>query len=185
MRIGVAVGWPFRCTTCWVERGSSESDSEWTFFFLIALASEGVEETDDPTPERKLVLFSSSDELGSYPLRRVAEDQLQLSLRGFWRHQRCRRRPQDDDSLCRGLNELVDWEVLTSLGTEVLVVLIEGLSSVLLHKNEWVLVEGAWGLLLLCDGMLLMRSNIQRQRGWNTSVKCEANSPWKWRLPRC
>ena len=52
--------------------GSSESESDWTFFFLIALSSEGVEDTDDPTPERKLVLFSSCDELGSYPLRRVA-----------------------------------------------------------------------------------------------------------------
>ena len=74
MRIGVAVGWPFRYTTCRVELGSSESDSEsdWIFFFLIALSSEGVEETDDHTPERKLVLFSSSDEFGSYPLRRLA-----------------------------------------------------------------------------------------------------------------
>ena len=32
----------------------------------------GVEETDDPTPERKRELVSSSDELGSYPLRRLA-----------------------------------------------------------------------------------------------------------------
>ena len=56
----------------------------------------------------------------------------------------------------------------------------KGLSSVLLRKNEWVLVEGAWGLLLLCDGMMLTKSNIQRQIG-NTSVKCEANSPWKRR----
>ena len=61
MRIGVAVGWPFRYTTCWVELGSSESDSDWTFFFFVALSIEGVEETNDPTPERKLVLFSSSD----------------------------------------------------------------------------------------------------------------------------
>ena len=80
MRIGVAVGWPFRYTTCCVElivtRGSSESlesgESDWTFFFLIALSSEGVEDTDDPTPKMKLELFSSSDELGSYPLRRLA-----------------------------------------------------------------------------------------------------------------
>ena len=76
MRIGVAVCWPFRLTTCWVElivkSWSSESlesgESDWTFFFLIALSSEGVEDTDDPTPERKLELFSSIDELGSYPL---------------------------------------------------------------------------------------------------------------------
>ena len=46
--------------------------SDWTFFFFIALSSEGVEETDDPIPERKLVLVSSSDEFGSYPLRRLA-----------------------------------------------------------------------------------------------------------------
>ena len=64
MRIGVAVGWPFRYTTCCVELGSSESESDWIFFFLIALSSEGVEETDDSTPERKLVLFSSIDEFG-------------------------------------------------------------------------------------------------------------------------
>ena len=31
------------------------------------LGSASLEETDGPTPERKLVLFSSSDELGSYP----------------------------------------------------------------------------------------------------------------------
>ena len=52
------------------------------------------------------------------------------------------------DSSYRGFNEVVDWEVLTSLGTEGLVVL-EGLSSVLFRKNEWDLVERAWGLLLL------------------------------------
>ena len=40
MRIGVAVGWPFRYTTCWVELGSSESESDRIFFFLIALSSE-------------------------------------------------------------------------------------------------------------------------------------------------
>ena len=39
---------------------------------FIALSSEGVEETDDPIPDRKLVLFSSSDEFGSYPLRLLA-----------------------------------------------------------------------------------------------------------------
>ena len=84
------------------------------------------------------------------------------------------------DSWLRGLNELVDWEVLTSLGTEVLVVLNEGLSSGLSRRNEWVLEEGPRGLLLLCDGMILTKSNFQRQIG-NTSVKCEANSPWKRR----
>ena len=56
--------------------GSSESlesgESDWTFFFLIALSSEGVEVTEDPTPERKLELFSSIDELRSYPLRWLA-----------------------------------------------------------------------------------------------------------------
>ena len=75
-----SVGWPFRYTTCCVElivtRGSSESlesgESDWTFFFLIALSSEEVEDTDDPTPEMKLELFPSSDELGSYPLPRLA-----------------------------------------------------------------------------------------------------------------
>ena len=80
MRIGVAVGWPFRYTTRCVEltvtRDSSESlesgESDWTFFFLIALSSEGVEDTEDPTPERKLELFASIDELGSHSLRLLA-----------------------------------------------------------------------------------------------------------------
>ena len=76
------------------------------------------------------------------------------------------------------LIELVDWKVLTSAGTEVLVVLINGLSSVLSGKNEWVLVQGARGLFLLCHGMILTKSNIQRQIR-STSVKCEAKSPWK------
>ena len=84
------------------------------------------------------------------------------------------------DSLLRGLNELVDWEVLTSLGTEVRDVFIQGLSPMLLRRNEWGLEEGARGLLLLCDGMILTKSNFQRQIG-NTSVKCEANLPWKRR----
>ena len=63
--------------------------------------------------------------------------------------------------------------------------LMNGRSPVLLRRNEWVLVEGARGLLLSCDGLILTKSNIQRQRGGNTSVKCEANSRWKRRLPRC
>ena len=173
MRIGVAVGWPFRYSTCWVELGSSESDSNWTFFFFIAFSSEEVEETDDPTPVRKLVLFSSSDELGSYPLRRLARSSAEAISSGVLSSSEMTSSSSGWlDSLYRGFKKLVDWEVLTSLGTEVLVV-FEGLSSVLFHKYEWDLVERAWGLLLL-DGMILTKSNIQRQRGWNTPVKCEA-----------
>ena len=181
MRIGVAVGWPFRYTTCWVELGSSESESNWTFFFLIDHSSEGVEDTDDPTPERELVLFSSSDELGSYPLRRLARRSAAALSSGVLPSSKMSSSSGWLDSLLRGLNELVNWEVLNSTGTEVRVVLINGLSSVLSRRNEWDLVEGAWGILLLCDGTILTKSNIQRQRGCNTSVKCEANSPWKRR----
>ena len=72
------------------------------------------------------------------------------------------------DSLLRGLNEFVDWEVLTSLGTEVLVILIEGLSSLLLRKNEWVLVEGSYCFVMAW----YWRSRIFRGKGdeicqWN------------------
>ena len=66
-----------------ITSGSSESlesgESNWTFFFLIALSSEGVEDTEDPTPERKLELFSSIDELRSYPLRLLARRSAILS----------------------------------------------------------------------------------------------------------
>ena len=73
--------------------GSSESESDWTFFFLIALSSEGVEDTDDPTPERKLVLFSSCDHISCAEWR---EDQQLLTLRGICRHRIYRPHPQDD-----------------------------------------------------------------------------------------
>ena len=192
MRIGVAVGWPFRYTTCWVELGSSESESDWTFFFLIALASEGVENTDDSTPDRKLELFSSK-KLGSYPLRRLARrsaaafssGDVVLILRSInefpWIFtEKWRSDSSSLDSLLRGVNQLVNWEVLTSTDTEVRVILIKGLSPVLLRGNVWLLVEGARGLLLLCDGMILTKSNTSVKLG-NTSVKCEANPPWKRR----
>ena len=134
--------------------------------FLIALLREGVEDTEDYTPERKLELFSSSDELGSYPLRRLARRSAAALSSGDLSSLKMPSSSSEWlDSLLRGLNELVDWEVLTSLGTEVRVVLNEGLLSVLLRKNEWVLVEEAWGLLLRCDGTILMKSNIQRQNG--------------------
>ena len=86
-------------------------------------------------------------------------------------------------TLYRGFDKPVDWEVLTSLGTEVLVV-VEGLASVLLRKNEWDLVERAWGLLLL-EGMIPTRSNIQRQKGmlirqWSAR-QITMNDVW----PRC
>ena len=158
--------------------------SDWTFFFFIALSSEGVEETDDPTPEMKLVLFSSSDELGSYPLRRLARSSAEVISSGVLSSSKMTSSSSGWlDSLLRGLNELVDWEVLTSLGTEVLVV-FEGLSSVLFRKNEWDFVEGAWGLLLL-DGVILKKSNIQRQRGWKYASEMRSKSLWNWRLPRC
>ena len=44
------------------------SKSDWTYFFLIAVSSKGVEDTEDPAPERKLELFSLIDELGSLRL---------------------------------------------------------------------------------------------------------------------
>ena len=89
------------------------------------------------------------------------EDQQLLSLRGICHHRRCRPHPQDDcrssresspersdssliDSLLRGLNELLDWEVLTSKGIEVRVVLLkdfrprsyEGMSEAWKKKQE-------------------------------------------------
>ena len=51
---------------------AESGESDWTFFFSIALSSEGVEDTEYPTPERKLELFSSIDELGSYLLPAAA-----------------------------------------------------------------------------------------------------------------
>ena len=164
--------WPFRYTTCWVELGSSESESDWIFFFLIALSSEGVEERDDPTPERKLVLFSSSDELGLHPLHRLARSSAAALSSGIFSSSEMTSSSSGWlDWLLRGLNELVDWEVFTSLGTEVLVVLNEGLSSMLLRKNKWVFVEGARGLLLLLM-VWYWRGRIFRGKGdeirqWN------------------
>ena len=193
MRIGVAVGWPFRYTTCWIKlivtSCSSESlesgESDWTFFFLIDLSSEGVEVTEDPhpiqAPERKLELFSSIDGFGSYLLRLLAQrsaaafssgvlssSKISSSSSGWLTNSRESSQGRSDssiwNSLLRRLNELVDWEVLTSTGTEVLVV-FEGLSSVLLRRKVWGLEGGTRGLLLLCDGMILTKSNIQRQTG--------------------
>ena len=75
--------------------------------------------------------------------------------------------------LFRRLKELVDWEVLTSTGTEVRVVFSNGLSPVLLRRNVWGLEGGTRGLLLPCHGTILTKSNIQRRIGRKTSVKCE------------
>ena len=134
-----------------------------------------------PLPKGSLHYFHRVMNWDHTPCADWREDQPQLSLRGVLSTSEMSSSSSGWlDSLLRGLNELVCWEVVTSFGTEVLVVLINGLSSVFLRKNEWVLVEGARGLLLLCDGMILTKSNIQRQIR-NMSVKCEANSPWKRR----
>ena len=171
------MGWPIRYTTCWVELGSSESDSDWAFFFFIALSSEGVEETDDPTPERKeaCIIFIEWW-IGIIPPAPIgAKFSRSYLFRGF--------RVIGDEIVLLRMIRLVAPRVQRvgglrgpRLTKHRSASTFEGLSSVLFRKNESDLVEGARGLLLL-DGMILTRSNIQRQRGWNTSVKCEANSP--------
>ena len=133
---------------------------------------------------QKLVLFSSSDELGSYPLRRLERSSAAAISSGVFSSSEMTSSSSGWlDSLYRGFNELVDWEVLTSLDTEGLVIL-EGISSVLFRKNEWDLVERAWGLLLL-DGMILTRSNIQRHRECNYASEVRGKSLWMTFQQRC
>ena len=209
MRISVAVDWPFWYTTCWVEFTvscwSSESlesgESDWTFIFLIDFSSEWVEVTEDPAPGRKFELFSSIDEFGLYPLRLLARSSQAAFSSGFlspskmssssswWLTNSRQFSPGRSDSslfnsLFRRLNELVDWEVLTSTGTEARVVFSKGLLFVLLRRYVWGLEGGKRGLLLPCDGMISTKSNIQRQRGgekrqWNANANHLENEVYR------
>ena len=54
----------------------------------------------------------------------------------------------------------------------------------LFRKNEWDLVEGAWGLLLL-DGMISTRSNIQRHRVCYYASEVRGKSLWMTFKQRC
>ena len=134
-----------------------------------------------PLPKGSLYYFHRVMNLNHTSSADWREVQPQLSLGFFSSSEMTSSSSGWLDSLLRGLNELVDWEVLTSLGTEVLVVLNEGLSSVPFRKNEWVSVDGAWGLLLL-DGMILTKSNIQRQRGWKYVSEMRSNITLKMTL---
>ena len=49
-------------------------DSSWTFFFLIDLSSEGVEDAIDSALDLMLKLSSWVDASGSHPLRLIAQD---------------------------------------------------------------------------------------------------------------
>ena len=190
MRIDVAVGWPFRYTTCWFEfvvsYWSSEvlesGESDWTFFFLMDLSSEGVEDTEDPAPERKFELFSSIDEFGSDPLRLLARSSAAAftswcfpsakmsssSSRGLTNSREFPSERSDSFYETHRSEGSTSWWIERSSPQQA-----HRLSPVLLRRNVWGLEGGTRGLLLPCDGMILTKSNIQRQRGRKTSMKYE------------
>ena len=71
-----------------------------------------------------------------------------------------------------GPTSLVDWEVLTSTGTEVRAVSNDdGLSSVRSRRNECDLEGGTRGLLLHCDGMISTKPIFRSKLG-KMSMKC-------------
>ena len=193
MRIGVAVGWPFRYTTCWVELivtcWSSESleSGESDLIFL---------ELEIQLQKGSLNCFHRLMNSDHTPCADWREDQQLLSLLGFCCHRRCRPHPLEIDEfpwiftakigfviekLVAPKAQRVGWLRGPHLNRHK----SASCFSVLFRRNVWGLEGGTRGLLLPCDGMILTKSNIQRQRGGKTSRKWEYKSPRNRRVSQC